>query len=144
MGVEVNPPDGAVDEYGKPLTSLAEGEYVFATKYRDGDPMDGYAIGFFAGYLPKGSGFRYMVVDSEGRQFRGNGFRRVERISADFGEWLVKNRPAFEALSSQTPINAWRFKYRGERARHALERWASDEGLHRVTEWRRRWFGYTP
>jgi hypothetical protein len=127
-------------EGGRPARPLDKGDYVLATKYDDGDPLDGYAIGFFDSYLGKGSGYRYMIVDSAGRQYRGNGFRRAERISYEMGDWLVANRAAFEALSRISPINLWRFKYRGAAERAALEGWAMDEGREAVEEHRKRWF----
>ena len=64
---------------------LAEGDYVLATKYDDGDPGDHWAVGFFDSML----GDRYMIVDGNGDQFRGNGFRRCEKITSEQGEWMV-------------------------------------------------------
>jgi len=34
---------------------------------------------------------RYMVIDSKGVNFRGNGFRRCEKIQGKTGDILVKN-----------------------------------------------------
>ena len=107
---------------------MNKGDYVLATKYGDGDPFDGYAVGFFDAMLPKVSEDRFMVVNGEGQQYRGNGFRRCERITEELGSWIVRHRIAIEALSSVDPVNIWRFKYGGERERQALERWADDEG----------------
>ncbi len=75
---------------------VRRGDYVLATKYHDGDPGDQWAIGFFAGRLPKFTGDRYMVADAEGKQFRGNGFRRVKRISAERGRWLLDHTQEIE------------------------------------------------
>lgn len=137
---------GLALEGGKAARRFAKGDYVLATKYNDGDPLDGYGIGFFDSYLAKGSGHRYMVVGSDGRQFRGNGFRRCERISDELGHWLVKHRPAFEAIgmNGRPPISLWRFKYRGEPERLALERWAADAGRQDVEAHRMRWFANAP
>ena len=71
---------------------LEVGAYVLATKWRDGDPQDHWAVGFFVGMLPKIGGDRYEVADAEGRLFRGNGFRRVRKISAERGQWLLEHR----------------------------------------------------
>ena len=65
------------------------GNYVLATKHEDGDTGDHYVIGFFDSMLPKLGGDRYMIVDGEGKQFRGNGFRRAEKITAEEGAWLM-------------------------------------------------------
>lgn len=73
------------------------GDYVMATKYSDGDPLDHWAVGFFAG-LTSEHYFspRYDVVDGDGKLFRGNGFRRVKKISAARGEWLVQHAREIE------------------------------------------------
>ena len=68
------------------------GDYVLATKYSDGDPGDHWVVGFFDGitashYDPP----RYNVVDSDGNQFRGNGFRRVKTIKPEVGEFLLRH-----------------------------------------------------
>lgn len=72
------------------------GDYVLATKYQDGDPGDQYAVGFYAGMLPKIGGDRYLVVDNEGKQFRANGFRRCERIVSHEGRWLIARFDQFK------------------------------------------------
>lgn len=68
------------------------GDYVLATKYADGDPHDHWAIGFYAGVtFPKYDPPRYDVVDGHGKLFRGNGFRRVKKITYERGRWLLEN-----------------------------------------------------
>jgi hypothetical protein len=67
-----------------------EGDYVLATKYSDGDPRDQWAVGFYDEFDAKGTG-RHYIVDSEGKQMRVNGFRRVERISAAFGAYILSD-----------------------------------------------------
>lgn len=76
---------------------LQIGDYVLATKYSDGDPGDHFVVGYFTGMLPKIGGDRYMVADSDGKQFRGNGFRRCEKITSERGRWLVEHFPDIEA-----------------------------------------------
>ena len=71
---------------------IKPGDYVLATKFHDGDPGDHWVVGFFSGMLPKITGDRYMVVDADGNQFRGNGFRRIKRISYERGQWLLEHR----------------------------------------------------
>ncbi len=66
------------------------GDYVLATKYSDGDPCDPFAVGFVSEVTDKG---RYIVVDNLGVSFRGNGFRRAERISQQEGHVLVELIP---------------------------------------------------
>jgi hypothetical protein len=70
---------------------MKKGDYVLATKYSDGDPKDHFAIGFFHGMLIDNNGKeteRFMVVDASGKNFRGNGFRRCERITQRTGKIL--------------------------------------------------------
>lgn len=76
---------------------LKKGDYVLATKYSDGDPGDQWAVGFYNGILPKLGGDRHLVVDGEGRQFRRNGFRRVEKISHARGEFIVAHQAEIDA-----------------------------------------------
>lgn len=64
------------------------GDYVIATKYGDGDPHDGWAVGFVAGMTDHDAP-RYVVVDGEGRSFRANGFRRARRIEATVGSKIL-------------------------------------------------------
>ena len=74
------------------IRPVKPGDYVLATKYADGDPGDHWAVGFFRGMLPKTTDNRYEVVDVDGNLFRGNGFRRVRRISRERGRWLLEHR----------------------------------------------------
>lgn len=102
------------------LAKLEKGDYVLATKYSDGNPFDGWATGFYDRPL-EGVAGRHMVVDDDGNQFRGNGFRRVERISSELGEWIYANRAEISAIGRIMPyLNMWRYKYGGARARAAL------------------------
>ena len=79
------------------MTELKKGDYVLATKYKDGDPGDQWCVGFYDGYIMKGSQKRHMIVDNDGNQFRRNGFRRVERISHARGEFIVAHQTEIEA-----------------------------------------------
>ena len=81
------------------------GAYVLATKYEDGDPGDAWALGFYDGVRDEQG--RHYVKDSEGRQIRGNGFRRVARIRADVGRWLLT--VAAKQLEACPPgtVNLW-------------------------------------
>jgi hypothetical protein len=103
------------------MQPLQKGDYVLATKYRDGDPFDGWALGFFDGMLRED---RFLVVNSEGRQYRANGFRRCERVSLELGDWIFKHRITIEALTRIAPINMWRF--RRATARRELEAQLAD------------------
>jgi len=84
------------------------GDYVLATKYRDGDPGDQWCVGYFSHMLVTNSGKvtdRYMVTGENG-MFRANGFRRCERISADVGNALVRAIPLIE--QSRHSLWYWR------------------------------------
>lgn len=74
------------------VANLNQGDYILATKYKDGDPCDHFYVGFFNGYSdhePK----RFMVVDNEGNNQRGNGFRRAEKITSEEGRKLIELMP---------------------------------------------------
>jgi len=71
-------------------------DYVLATKYGDGDPMDPFAVGFYDGEKYEG---RHFVVDRDGKQFRGGGFRRVKKITQRRGRFLVDNISKIETSS---------------------------------------------
>ena len=66
-----------------------KGDYVLATKYHDGDTGDQYAVGFYDHEFDHFGQTRYMVVNGDSKQYRGNGFRRCERITEDEGRWLI-------------------------------------------------------
>ena len=74
------------------MSELAKGDYVVATKYPDGDPGDHWFVGY---YVRKEDG-RHYVVDANGVNGRGNGFRRAEKIEAEDGAWLLSNAVAWE------------------------------------------------
>lgn len=84
------------------MTEIQIDDYVLATKYHDGDPGDAWAVGFYAG----SRGDRHLVVDSNGMQLRHSGYRRIGRITAEYGAWLLS---AAQILESSPPatVNLW-------------------------------------
>ena len=80
----------------RPLPAV--GDYVLATKYSDGDPQDHWYVGFYAGLTnpEKYDPPRYDVVDGEGNNFRGNGFRRIKKITPERGAWMLKHAKHIE------------------------------------------------
>jgi hypothetical protein len=71
---------------------MKQGDYVLATKYRDGDPQDHWCVGFYAKEFWVSSRRRHDIVDDEGVLFRHNGFRRVQHISQQEGDWLIESK----------------------------------------------------
>lgn len=70
------------------------GDYVLATKYDDGDPCDHFCVRFVQSFLVYRTGeIRFNVVDSEGKPFRGNGFRKARKITPDGGITLLERFP---------------------------------------------------
>lgn len=92
------------DPKREPLSDerITNGEYVLATKWGDGDPGDHWGVGFYDRF----ENGRHYVVDSAGKQIRGNGFRRVGRITADVGRWLLSAAKSLEASPPGT-VNLW-------------------------------------
>jgi hypothetical protein len=95
------------------MNTLKKGDYVLATKWGDGDPHDHWCVGFFAGKTAHDVP-RYDVVDENGRLFRGNGFRRCEKISLSVGEYILAHKqeimsaPFNESLGPDKSIWAWK------------------------------------
>lgn len=50
---------------------------------------------------------RYLVVDNDGKSFRHNGFRRVQRISSRRGNWLVKHIPTIDSMKDVHSVWYW-------------------------------------
>lgn len=86
---------------------LKKGDYVLATKYADGDPGDSFCVGFYDGYYDNGTERRHLVVDSEGKQFRRNGHRRVEKLSHKRGVWIVEHLLHIEAMERRYSVWHW-------------------------------------
>jgi hypothetical protein len=86
-----------------PLPLPAIGDYCLATKYSDGDPGDAWGVGYYDGVK---YGDRHMIKDATGAQIRLNGFRRVAKISSEYGNWLMSNAAMLEK-SPPGMINLW-------------------------------------
>jgi hypothetical protein len=76
---------------------VRHGDYVLATKWSDGDPLDQWAVGFYD--KPIMEGRRHLVTDTDGNQMRHNGFRRVAKISKKRGEFILSNAAIIESAS---------------------------------------------
>lgn len=81
---------------------IKNGDYVVATKYKDGDPKDHFVVGFYKGITWHG---RYNIVDESGKLFRHNGFRRVQVVSEEVGSKIISNAQYIE-LSG---LSVWHF-----------------------------------
>lgn len=81
------------------MKALVKGDYVLATKYRDGDPQDHWCVGYFKETYDHFGQQRHIIVDKEGAPFRANGFRRAKKISTERGNWIVKNMKKIEMSS---------------------------------------------
>lgn len=69
------------------MKQLQKGDYVVATKYKDGDPRDAFCVGFFESMLFE----RFIIINDNGEKFRANGFRRAKKVRADVGAKIVSN-----------------------------------------------------
>lgn len=80
------------------------GDYVLATKYTDGDPMDPWFIGFYSGpttHTPP----KYTITDVKGTPFCPYSFRKIKKITQKQGEWMLKNRE----LIQHSGMPVWHF-----------------------------------
>jgi hypothetical protein len=86
---------------------LTIGDYVLATKYSDGDPLDPWCVGYFRGKC----GDRSLVADAAGVLFRAGGFRRAEKIDPVEGAYILGMDPRLrESIGSLWLLvrgNAW-------------------------------------
>jgi hypothetical protein len=85
---------------------IKRGDYVVATKYKDGDPGDHFCVGFYDRALDYDH-VRHLVVDGDGKQFRNNGFRRVARVGKQRGEWMVRHLALIEQLQDRYSVWHW-------------------------------------
>lgn len=96
------------DEWYAPTPDgIKKGDYVLASKYRDGDPGDQFCVGFYDSSFGDGTGTRHLVLDSEGKQFRRNGFRRVARIGNERGKWIVQHLTLIEKMGGRYSVWHW-------------------------------------
>jgi len=79
------------------MRNVKNGDYVIATKWNDGDPQDQWCVGFYRGKLKKTSGDRHEIVDGRGNLFRGNGFRRIKKISSERGGFILSKKDQIES-----------------------------------------------
>lgn len=97
------------------MNTLKKGDYVLATKWGDGDPHDHWCVGFFEA-MTEHDPPRYDVADEKGLLFRGNGFRRCEKIPPSVGEYILAHKqeimsaPFDEPLDTEKSLWAWRDK----------------------------------
>ena len=71
---------------------IRKGDYVLVTKWTDGDPSDAWAVGF---YDHTESNLFYIVNES-GTPITRQGFRRMGRITQEFGHWLLEHSSVLE------------------------------------------------
>jgi hypothetical protein len=89
---------------------FAPGDYVLAMKYNDGDPGDQFAVGFYQDsyqHYPGPYGVRHIVVDSDTKSFRPNGFRRIEHLSDARGRWIVEHIPLITRYTDRYSMLYW-------------------------------------
>lgn len=79
------------------MKPIAVGDYVLATKYNDGDPKDGWAVGWVGSITNHFDSIRYIIVDANKTVIgRANGFKRAKRISGEKGAFMVTYGVAIE------------------------------------------------
>lgn len=93
--------------YAATPDGIKKGNYVLASKYRDGDPGDQFCIGFYDSSFGDGIGIRHLVIDSEGKQFRRNGFRRIAKIGHERGKWIVQHLALIEKMRDRYSVWHW-------------------------------------
>jgi hypothetical protein len=79
---------------------MKDGDYVLASKYDDGDPHDHWAVGLYVKEFKVGKQRRHDIVDGDGKLFRHNGFRRVQHITEQEGDWIIENKDEMHCQKS--------------------------------------------
>jgi hypothetical protein len=87
--------------------TLKKGDYVLATKYRDGDAGDHFCVGFYDRSFTSFGETRHFVTDGSGKPFRHNGFRRVARISTRRGNWIMAHLRVIEGMMNRFSVWHW-------------------------------------
>lgn len=82
---------------------IEKGQYVLATKWNDGDPGDNWAVG----YYDREENGRHFVVDGDGNNIRAGGYRRVGKISPEYGNWLLGQAAKVLEKSPPGTVNLW-------------------------------------
>lgn len=88
------------------MINLLHGDYVLATKYKDGISDDAWGIGFY----DKFDDGRHYVFDSSGVWIRFGGFRRCEKIEAKTGSYIFTNQDRFNSESLWDLVKAMESK----------------------------------
>lgn len=83
---------------------MKKGDYVVATKYKDGDPNDPFCVGFFYKKIRQDPP-KSIVTDANGIAVHANGYRRVKKISPDVGAKIVANIAEIE----KSGVSVWRW-----------------------------------
>lgn len=65
---------------------MKPGDYVLATKYKDGHSADPWVVGYFV----RKEDDRFIVADENGKVLRASGFRKCIPISKDEGRFLLE------------------------------------------------------
>ena len=87
------------------MNEIKIGDYVLATKYEDGDSQEQWCVGFYKELMTDYQPNRHDVVNGDGKSFRGNGFRKVTKISVEVGRYLLDNAPLISEGSKS--LNWW-------------------------------------
>ena len=89
------------------MDKFGVGDYVVATKWKDGHAHDQFCVGIYNGYFFNSPEKRHLVIDLQGENFRHNGIRRVQRVSINRGEWIIRNFPLIESYADRFKVWHW-------------------------------------
>ena len=86
---------------------VEDGDYVIGTRWQDGNPGDPWAVGWVEKlpFLIRDTKSRWYVKDKKGTDLNGL-YRRVKKISAERGDFLIRNADYIEA---QKRYSVWYF-----------------------------------
>jgi hypothetical protein len=83
--------------YRKPLfvCNINIGDYVFVSRWSDGDPNDPWYVGTL----------KEILIDKRGTYFKVDGselyWKNIKKISKEEGEYIIKTYPKLEILNNK-------------------------------------------
>lgn len=98
------------------------GDYVVATKWRDGDPRYPYSVGYVEFITREG----YYLKDHEGRPLNSLAYQRCKKISTTLGKLLHQSVPILEGKKGKS---IWYWVYHPDQLQSLM-----DSILHPLTQ----------
>lgn len=90
-----------------PKTKPLIGDYVLATKWETGSPMEPIGVGFLESEIVSSgerAHERWFLMDQNRKRFKANGYRRAEKITLEEGVFIISLLPI---IGNVVGISVW-------------------------------------